>query len=153
MLYILFFYLLCYHFQPKWLTNTGKQHHKKNMIGLPCHSCFLQCLYLCPTFQVSSGSNKMWPLRATSTLILFVNLTGLPFTFMQVSLNSHTFWVHWNSVLMGHLECCMQMEWQGTGDKHIAYIFSALLSRCTLLSKLKFKDKIVENCEMVRAEH
>lgn len=33
--------------------------------------------------------------------------------------SGHTFWVHLNSVLMGHRECYMYMWWQGTGDTHL----------------------------------
>ena len=64
-----------------WLIQ-GSNISKKNMIGLPCNSCFLQCLYLCSTFQASSGSNKMWPLRATSTIAYsFCKLNRFTFYF------------------------------------------------------------------------
>lgn len=150
MLYILFFFFIfcvIIFSLSGWLLQ-GSNISKRNMIGFPCYSCFLQCLYLLSTIQASCGLLGLLVLLFT----FFVNITGLPFTFMQVSLNSRTFWVYWSSVLMGHFKFYMQMEWQGTGDKHIAYI-SALLSHCTSFLKFKFKDKIIKNCKMVTTEH
>lgn len=58
---------------------------KKDKIGFLGHSCFFECHYLPSTFKANSGSNKVWPLGASSSSSAHsvVNLTGLHFIYVE----------------------------------------------------------------------
>lgn len=103
---------LCHNFQYKWLTNTGKLHTSKRGSDKVLWSFVFLRMSL-TSFCIQSKfwfPGKAWPLRTASTpAYSVINMTGLPCTLFESHWTSTYSGVHWNSVLLVHHECSMQM--------------------------------------------
>ena len=122
------------------------------MTGPLGHSCVLEPHGLPSVFQWemgSPGSQRPCPLSHGHSMLRYTHFG---------SVNSHLSWVHQISVLMECYKCYRQIGQQEAAE-HISSISSAdvckpkPLPHQTLLTKQKFKDKIIKNFKMVTAKH
>ena len=105
--------LLCHHFQHKWLASIqGSDISKKGYEGTWGHLCFsLLSFCMCSNFWVEWEAYLLGLLAG-----LPADLVNIPDSLTLYSswvlMNSYALWARWNSVLMGHHDCSMQVGLQ-----------------------------------------
>lgn len=101
--------------------------------------------------MVQTENVTSWPvstpacLSVDSMLILFLYS-------LWVLLNSHTLWIHWNSVLMGHHQSCMRGG--GKSGRSASGTHTCMFHCCPIRFhyKTQFRDKIIKNSKMMTGE-
>ena len=123
-------FLLCHQFRCTQMASHGSDMIERRYSGFLRYIYFLEGHCLLFAFEAGSCLNRKWSLWRL--LILLLNCRhNMPNLVLLCLPNSHSLWIHWNSVLGGRHHKCMyewmtknsRMWWQEMADRHIICSF------------------------------
>lgn len=148
-------FLLCHQFQCTQMASHGSDMIERRYSGFLRYIYFLEGHCLLFAFEAGSCLNSKWSLWRL--LILLLNCRhNMPNLVLLCLPNSHSLWIHWNSVLGGGITNVSMNGWQrtaGCGGKKwqtdILYVASPISCMLHIPQTFTFKAKALKKKKLM----